>query len=78
MKKLIFALLTIVAPFAGTSAEAAGYPWCSDYNNMVKSCGSSTFQQCLVTASGNGGECLPNPAYQPPIKPSLPRQSKRP
>ncbi|MGZ5829532.1 MAG: DUF3551 domain-containing protein [Xanthobacteraceae bacterium] len=77
MKKTILALLAIAAPLAATQAEAAGYPWCSDYNNMVKSCGASTHQQCKDAASGNGGECIPNPWYQPPVKTSLRWPRKR-
>src|SRR5205085_11335910 len=78
MKKLIFALLTFAAPFtaqlAGTSAHAAGYPWCADYNGMSRSCGSSTYEQCQATLSGNGGPCVENPSYLSPFTP--PSRSK--
>jgi hypothetical protein len=70
IKKLV-ALSIFVASVAGASlggvpAQAASYQWCADYIWMPKSCGSSTYQQCLDTLSGQGGSCVENPSYTPP------------
>lgn len=51
-----------------TPANAAiYYPWCAQYSGSETGGGSncyfSTKQQCMVTVSGVGGMCEPNPFY---------------
>jgi len=41
------------------------YQWCADYNNTTGNCGFDTFEQCMESARGNGGGCIPNPRYNP-------------
>lgn len=41
--------------------------WCNQGNEMtggVMDCTYFTLQQCLASASGVGGTCIPNPAYE--------------
>jgi hypothetical protein len=62
-------------------AAAQTYPWCAYYNfgkdgGGTENCGFSTFQQCLATVTGIGGNCGQNPMYQP--SPGLYLSTKRP
>jgi hypothetical protein len=48
-------------------AEAQDGRWCAYYNfhhGGATNCGFATFQQCLATVTGIGGDCGPNPMYQ--------------
>jgi hypothetical protein len=40
-------------------------------------CSFYTMQQCLDSASGNGGTCGPNPFYQGPRRKSAPRRQQQ-
>ena len=46
------------------------YPWCAHYGGRngggADSCGSTTYAQCMATASPNG-YCSQNPFYQGPV-----------
>jgi hypothetical protein len=46
-----------------TRAEATDYPWCAYYRVGGTNCGFSTFQQCLDTVRGIGGDCRRNTQY---------------
>jgi len=43
------------------------YPWCAQYNSRfgsgALSCYYTSFQQCMATMSGIGGNCIRNPYY---------------
>jgi hypothetical protein len=61
-------LLILAAALAMTSdatpadAQRFGqYPWCSTRGD---SCSFDTYLQCMQTASGLGGYCYQNPAYE--------------
>ena len=56
---------------AETPAEAQEYPWCAYYSSKdgATNCGFSTYQQCMATVSGIGGNCGANPRYQGPPGP---------
>ena len=62
----ILSIFVAVACFEKPAA-AQNYPWCAYYNlrhGGATNCGFATFQQCLATVSGIGGNCGPNPMYQ--------------
>jgi hypothetical protein len=76
MKKLHFAGLIVAIVVASVQASAAVilYPWCVVYGSIASgtlNCGFTSFKQCLLTASGNGSNCIPNPQY--PNYPPSPR-----
>jgi Protein of unknown function (DUF3551) len=83
MRILIFVLGGFVATICGeTSAEAQNYPWCAYYNygqggGGATNCGFTTFQQCLAAVSGVGGNCGPNPMFQPTAGPYSSRRHPR-
>jgi hypothetical protein len=57
--------LLIVAAFAGCGAlslptSARAEPWCAYYDAYTYTCGFTSFEQCLATARGAGGECRPD------------------
>ena len=55
---LTFALMIGALAIASQDARAAG--WCAWYDWNTYNCGFKTFQQCLATISGIGGECRPD------------------
>jgi hypothetical protein len=63
----LIALSAIAAVAAWTSpASASEYPWCAYYTGRdggATNCGFVTYQQCMATISGIGGNCQPNPRY---------------
>ena len=63
-------LMTIAATLAASAVSSAAmviYPGCVHYlgRGGGTNCGFTSLQQCLLTASGNGSNCGPNPWYQP-------------
>ena len=64
MRKLILAGAALLMVGA-TPGFARDYPWCarSVVNGGNPQCDFSTFRQCQATISGQGGSCLPNPAF---------------
>jgi len=75
MRKLIHAVgalgVALLAQAGGVQPAAAEviYPWCAHYigrGGGGPSCGFVSFQQCMATASGMGGNCQMNPFYNPP------------
>ena len=64
---LVAGLAGLIVPQAANSQDP--YPWCAVYGggmNGASNCGFTTRQQCLATVSGIGGDCEPNPLYNPP------------
>ena len=64
---IVFTVVASTRP----GVAAVIYPWCANYGGAgrggygASSCGSTSFKECLATLSGNGGNCSPNPWYQP-------------
>jgi hypothetical protein len=74
-------LLTAAALAPRPAAAAFNYPWCATYYDTslgLRSCAFATFEQCLATVSGVGGQCAQNPFYAPPPPPyaERPRSKK--
>lgn len=65
--------LALVAS-AQTATAVVIYPWCS-WNKLGMNCGFTSFEQCMMTARGNGNGCRPNQAYEP-FPPSQTASSK--
>jgi hypothetical protein len=60
---LIIAIL--VAALIG--ARAQNWPWCSNFHDGAgTNCGFSSYDQCMATARGSGGYCVPNNIYVAP------------
>jgi len=58
-----------LAADAGRPHHRRGGPpqWCNQGNSVnggMMECSYHTLQQCLAGASGVGGTCIPNPAYE--------------
>jgi hypothetical protein len=70
MRQLLIALgLAAAAVGAGTPAHAQNYPWCEyigSQNGGGRNCGFVSFEQCMESARGNGGDCRANTMYTPP------------
>jgi hypothetical protein len=72
MKRLVFLLATLTVAAAATPARAQNYPWCEYLGGADeggRNCGFTTYQQCMASAFGNGGDCQLNPQYEPPPGP---------
>jgi Protein of unknown function (DUF3551) len=74
-----FGILAVMAAAQVQSASAATAPrpWCvrdGSFGRGSWDCTYHTFQQCLASASGNGGSCEQNPNYRGPQK--QPRRSR--
>jgi hypothetical protein len=61
---VILALLSLVA-IGPRPADAETYrPWCVGYTaTITQSCTFTSYEQCMQTARGGGGECSQNPWY---------------
>ena len=62
---LVATIALMLAASANPSTAAVIYPWCVQYGPDTSNCGFTSFQQCLLTASGNGAFCRPNAWYTP-------------
>jgi hypothetical protein len=72
MKQLLIALgLLVTAPIFVAPAHAQNYPWCEYIGGTggARNCGFVSFEQCLESARGNGGDCRMNTQYIPPAGP---------
>jgi hypothetical protein len=72
MKQLLIALgLLLAAPNFVAPARAQNYPWCEYIGGTggARNCGFVSFEQCLESARGNGGDCRQNTQYAPPPGP---------
>jgi hypothetical protein len=57
------AVTALPATHAGPAAAEVYRPWCVDYPPTGESCVFASYQQCMLTAFGSGGNCVPNPWY---------------
>lgn len=73
MRAALFAVAALTAALCTVpaSAQQGGYrlyPWCAYYGGMGRgggtNCYFSTWQQCQLAISGNGGMCAVNPFYE--------------
>ena len=73
MKKLIIAGLALSALFAATPQSHAyvNYPWCIHGDSRGMDCVFSSREQCANDGRnrGFGGQCVPNPFYNPKLGP---------
>jgi hypothetical protein len=74
-----FAIAVItLATTCATSAQS--YPWClvSARKSGATSCAFVSREQCMMSAGGNAGHCIANPAYasarEPARKPYRPER----
>jgi Protein of unknown function (DUF3551) len=68
----------VTASAAPAQAQAQLMPICMHWKNDIVECRYTSMSQCMATASGIGGDCLPNPAYfQNPEQPSQGRKTRR-
>lgn len=63
----VFPVVVAIAALAGMNAGPAAAevyrPWCVDYPTDGTSCAFTSYQQCMLTARGSGGNCVQNPWY---------------
>jgi hypothetical protein len=76
------ALSTLVLVTMAAPAALAG-EYCRTDSSYMTSCGFSSIEQCLASASGRGGSCARDPYYKNPgsalaYQPKHTRQVKRP
>lgn len=71
--RYLIAVFGVVAAagFVGTPAQAQNYPWCEylgggEGGGGGRNCGFVSFEQCMQSAQGNGGDCRQNTQYEPP------------
>lgn len=71
--RYLIAVFGVVAAagFVGTPAQAQNYPWCEylgggEGGGGGRNCGFVSFEQCMQSARGNGGDCRQNTQYVPP------------
>ena len=59
------AAASLLAVMGATPAMARDYPVCmrTPTTGFNPSCSFNTFQQCMATVSGIGGDCIQNPAF---------------
>jgi hypothetical protein len=60
---VVIALVALAAMNADSAADEAYRPWCVDYPTNGLSCAFSSYQQCMLTARGAGGNCVQNPWF---------------
>jgi len=72
MKYLVIAFgvaAAAVSVGASSPAHAQNYPWCEYIGGGMggggRNCGFVSFEQCMASAQGNGGDCRPNTMYEP-------------
>ncbi len=69
--KYLFIVLGMLVATAVTPAKAQNYPWCEYLGGGMgggggRNCGFISFEQCMESARGNGGDCRLNTQYEPP------------
>jgi hypothetical protein len=61
------ALILAILVAAQITARAQNWPWCSLFHDGAgTNCGFSSYEQCMATARGSGGFCVPNNLYVKP------------
>jgi hypothetical protein len=71
MRMLTIALFVVAAGLLGetqlSNAQSAySYPWCSlggSRGSNARSCYFTSWEQCMATMSGRGGNCVESPYY---------------
>jgi hypothetical protein len=69
MKRMFSVLGLTVAAAITTPVQAQNYPWCEYLGSGMggaRNCGFVSYEQCMASAFGNGGDCRPNTLYTPP------------
>jgi hypothetical protein len=72
MKPIVALGVFLAAISAADCAKAQNYPWCEYLGGELgggRNCGFISFEQCMASAWGNGGDCRPNTMYTPPPGP---------
>jgi hypothetical protein len=72
MKHALRLGIFLAAIGAASAAKAQNYPWCEYLGGEMggaRNCGFISFDQCMLSASGNGGDCRQNTQYTPPPGP---------
>lgn len=69
MKRLTLSLLLWAAATTAASAQ-----YCAMYSDGLRSCGIPSFQMCLQSVAGLGGNCVPD--YTTSIPPNLMQRSR--
>ncbi len=77
MRSMALGLVAVLATATVAVAADVGRPgpqrragppeWCNQGNDItggMMECSYHTLQQCLISARGVGGTCIPNPAYE--------------
>src|SRR5258708_36851807 len=69
--RYLLAVLGMLVATAGTPVRAQNYPWCEYLGGGIgggggRNCGFISFEQCMESARGNGGDCRQNTQYVPP------------
>ena len=87
MTKFSLALVVVagaiagLAAFTSPAAAAIEYPWCAQYSSEDgdggKNCGFVSWEQCMQTVRGIGGDCVRNLFYEGPARPPAKRARKR-
>lgn len=83
MRRWLAVAMFAAALGTASGAKAQNYPWCEylggDFGGG-RNCGFISFEQCMASARGNGGDCRPNTLYTPPPGPheqAMPAMSGR-
>lgn len=72
--KLLLVAAAVLAAIAvmDLPAQAQNYPWCEYLGAGMgggRNCGFVSYEQCMASAWGNGGDCRQNTLYVPPPGP---------
>jgi hypothetical protein len=80
MRRIILSVLAIVVTTLASvcGAKAQNYAWClvNDLKFGSTSCAFVSREQCMMSAGGNVGHCIANPAYASPRESA--RRTRRP
>jgi hypothetical protein len=60
---MVIAFAALAAVDARPSTAEVYRPWCVDYPHDGVSCAFTSYEQCMLTARGNGGVCVQNPWF---------------
>ena len=76
---LVFSTIAAISMAASGSASASPiYPYCIQSQLDGTDCSYSSYNQCMLSASGRGVECIVNPAvaFAPAYPPSRPQRRR--
>jgi uncharacterized protein DUF3551 len=73
MRQIALAALAVAVTTVATTcaSSAQSYPWClvNARKSGATSCAFVSREQCMLSAGGNAGHCIANPAYASARKP---------